>query len=126
MYCSTSVVNFLRMLGPLLSIAPGYTREARVHYVGTFNGGIKIYEVPFPDVIPAGKALCVAKSTDLGRAAYVTGDVIAPTVISQDAARGFLKQDSIMSLGYDEVHPNGGADFLTILDLTNLSAVGLQ
>jgi hypothetical protein len=125
MYCAPNVVNFLRMLGPMLEVAPGYVREARIHYVGTFNGGIKIYEVPFPAVIPAGKALCIAKSTDLGRAAYVTGDVVAPTVITQDSGRGFLKQDSIMSLGYDEVHPNGGSDFLAILDLPNLSAVGL-
>lgn len=125
-YASSSVVNFLRMLGSMLDVAPGYVREARIHYVGTFNGGIKIYEVPFPQVIPEGKALCVTKSVDLGRAAYITGDVLAPTVISQDASRGFLKQDSIMSLGYDEVHPNGGSDFLTILDITGLSAVGLQ
>lgn len=124
-YASPEFVNFLAMLGDLLVRPAGYQREARIHFAGTLNGTIRVFEVPFPAAIPAGQALGVARSTDLGKAAYISGDVVPPMVVTQDSQRGFLKQDTVLQQGYDEVHPNGGEDFLVMFELTGLAAVNL-
>lgn len=125
LYASPEFINFLEMLGELLVRPAGYQREARIHFAGTFNGTIRVFEVPFPAAIPAGKALGIARSTDLGKAAFISGDVVPPMVVTQDAQRGFLKQDTVVQQGYDEVHPNGGEDFFVMFNLTGLAAVGL-
>jgi hypothetical protein len=125
LYASPEFVNFLAMLGDLLVRPAGYQREARIHFAGTLNGTIRVFEVPFPAAIPAGQALGVARSTDLGKAAYISGDVVPPMVVTQDSQRGFLKQDTVLQQGYDEVHPNGGEDFFVMFELTGLAAVNL-
>ncbi len=126
-FASPSVVNLFSMMGGLLERPSGYQREARIHFAGTFDGKYRVFEVPFPNAVPEGTAIGIAKSNDIGRAAYITGSVTPVTLITADAAesRGMRKEDTLMSQDYDEVHPNGGEDFIVVWNFQGLADVGL-
>lgn len=122
MYASSLVLNFLRMLpAEVFQIAPGFTDDKRIQYAGLLMGQYKVFSAPFESIVPEGKALCYAKGVNVGKGAYITGDVVPPMVLTQTAGRGTQQQDTIMSLGYDEIHPNGGENYLHILSIENFT-----
>jgi hypothetical protein len=120
MYASSEFMNFLHMLpADVFAVSPSYTSDKRIQYAGLLMGRFKVFHAPFEKVVPEGQALCYAKGISVGKGAYITGDVIPPMIINQTIGRGMTQQDTVMSLGYDEIHPNNGAAWLHLLEIEN-------
>jgi hypothetical protein len=122
MYAGTEFSTFVKMLPPsIFTMAPNYTQEPRIHFIGTLMGGIKVFEVPYTSIVPADKALAYARPEQLGYAPYYTGDVIPPTLYSQEVTKGLRKGSVIWANGYDSASPEIGT-YLTLITLTNFTA----
>lgn len=120
LYAGSEFLNFLHMLpADVFTVSPLYTSDKRIQYVGMLMGRFKVFHAPFEKVVKPNQALCYAKGVSVGKGAYITGDVIPPMVINQTIGRGMTQQDTVMSLGYDEIHPNDGAAWLHLLEIEN-------
>lgn len=121
-YAGTEFSTFIKMLPKsLFTMAPNAGQECRIHFIGTLLGGIKVFEVPFTGIVPADKALAYGRTEKLGKAPYYTGDVIPPTLYSQEVTKGLRKGNVIWANGYDNPSPDI-ADYLSLITLTNFTA----
>lgn len=122
LYCGTLFSTFVQMLPPsLFQRASGYVKTSRIHFVGTILGSIKVFEVPFSNLVPAGKALGYGRTEKLGKAPYYTGDVVPPTLYSHDVTGGLRKANTLWANGYDNASPTCD-QFLVLIDLKNYTA----
>lgn len=122
LYCGTLFSTFIKMLpSSLFQLTPGYTQTTQIHFVGTLLGNIKIFEVPFTNLVPADKALAYSRTDKLGKAPYFTGDVIPPTLYSHDVDKSLNKANTLWAHGYDNAAPDCDK-FLCLITLKNFVA----
>jgi hypothetical protein len=122
LYAGTEFSTFCKMLpASIFTMTANYEQQPRIHMVGTLLGGIKVFEVPFIGIVPPNQALGYARTEKLGKAPYFTGDVIPPTLYSQEVNVSLNKTNVIWANGYDNAAPDC-ADYLVLITLKNFVA----
>lgn len=108
MYAGFEFAGFIKMLPPSL-FQPTTNRhidDNTIHFIGTLMGTIKVFCVPNEGNMPADECLCYAKTSKIGKAPFLTGDVVPPTLYSHDADRSLMREDTIWSCSYDNATPS--------------------
>lgn len=121
-YAGADAINILKAMGsPFFEVAPNYREVNRIHYVGRLFGRFKVFVNPHAISIAGATfdswdLLFYGRGENHSEAGIVNGDAIAPTFIHQ-GAKGFQISNALISLRYQELHPNKGEKYFRRMKL---------
>lgn len=121
-YAGADAINILKAMGsPFFEPAPNYREVNRIHYVGKLFGRFKVFVCPSNINIAGTKfeswdLLFYGRGENHSEAGIVNGDAIAPTFIHQ-GAQGFQISNALISLRYQDLHPNKGEKYFRRMKL---------
>ena len=98
--------------------------NVRIKQIGTFLGRIPVFQVPQSvEMAELGddEMLLAGRSDKIGKAPYLTGDVVPPTIFKSDDDNGLTKNQLVWANGYDDTAPDAHK-FLVKLKLKDLNA----
>ena len=96
--------------------------NVRIKQIGVFLGRITVFQVPQSvemDELGTDEMLLAGRSEKIGKAPYLTGDVVPPTIFKSDEDSGTTKNQLVWANGYDDTAPDAHKFFvkLTLKDL---------
>lgn len=96
--------------------------NVRIKQIGVFLGRIPVFQVPQSvemDELGNDEMLLGGRSEKIGKAPYLTGDVVPPTIFKSDEDSGTTKNQLVWANGYDDTSPDAHKFFvkLTLKDL---------
>lgn len=106
-YAGTNFSAFLQSMPPsIFQRSPTSETTPRIHKIGTLLNRIELFEVPMDGLVPTDQALFCGRTEKIGKAPYLTGDVIPPTIFKSDSEKGLVQSQTIWAQGYDETAPD--------------------